>query len=191
LLSSAVVFAKLCGDPPRGQQLRQAQAEAEPAERTPGGRLRPANWDHILVQGRTTATQKVVNYFLLISRRISKQQGSAMVLPMSPYDIADHVGIAVETVSRATEAELLNALLSTKVYCPRRKLGVAIPIGSQPIPSINILSRHFCYLPVVPPLGRFSDFRRPNSAPPKFGGASFCPGGGAMEELTRFVNLGR
>jgi hypothetical protein len=101
-----------------------------------------------------------------------------MVLPMSRYDIADHVGIAVETVSRATEADLLNALLSTKVYCPRRKLGVAIPIGSQPIPSINILSRHFCYLPVVPPLGRFSDFRRPNSAPPKFGGASFCPGGG-------------
>ena len=57
--------------------------------------------NHILVQGRTTSTQKIACYLLSMSRRLSEQQGSSVVLPMSRYDIADHVGIAVETVSRA------------------------------------------------------------------------------------------
>ena len=57
--------------------------------------------DHILVQGRTTSAQKIASYLSLLSSRLSKQQGTAVVLPMSRYDIADHVGIAVETVSRA------------------------------------------------------------------------------------------
>ncbi|MBB5662740.1 CRP-like cAMP-binding protein [Rhizobium leguminosarum] len=57
--------------------------------------------DHILVQGRTTSTQKVGSYLSLLCRRLTEQQGTAVVLPMSRYDIADHVGIAVETVSRA------------------------------------------------------------------------------------------
>ena len=57
--------------------------------------------NHILVQGRTTSTQKIASYLLLMSRRLSEQQGTPVVLPMSRYDIADHVGIAVETVSRA------------------------------------------------------------------------------------------
>ena len=57
--------------------------------------------DHILVQGRTTSTQKIANYLKLMSRRLSQQQDGTVVLPMSRYDIADHVGIAVETVSRA------------------------------------------------------------------------------------------
>jgi CRP-like cAMP-binding protein len=57
--------------------------------------------NHILVQGRTTSTQKIASYLFLMSRRLSEQQGHSVVLPMSRYDIADHVGIAVETVSRA------------------------------------------------------------------------------------------
>jgi CRP-like cAMP-binding protein len=56
---------------------------------------------HILVQGRTTSTQKVASYLLSISRRLSANQDIAVTLPLSRYDIADHVGIAVETVSRA------------------------------------------------------------------------------------------
>jgi CRP-like cAMP-binding protein len=58
--------------------------------------------DHILVQGRTTSTQKIASYLLLMSRRLSAQPDEApMVLPVSRSDIADHVGVAVETVSRA------------------------------------------------------------------------------------------
>jgi CRP-like cAMP-binding protein len=57
--------------------------------------------NHILVQGRTTSLQKIASYLSSMSRRLSTQQDGAVNLPMSRYDIADHVGIAVETVSRA------------------------------------------------------------------------------------------
>jgi CRP-like cAMP-binding protein len=43
----------------------------------------------------------VASYLLSISRRLSANQDIAVTLPLSRYDIADHVGIAVETVSRA------------------------------------------------------------------------------------------
>lgn len=57
--------------------------------------------DHIVVQGRTTSTQKIASYLLLMSRRLQEEQDGPVILPMSRYDIADHIGIAVETVSRA------------------------------------------------------------------------------------------
>ena len=56
---------------------------------------------HILVQGRTTSTQKIAGYLVSMSRRLSAEHDAAVTLPVSRYDIADHVGIAVETVSRA------------------------------------------------------------------------------------------
>lgn len=55
----------------------------------------------LLVQGRTTATEKIAAYLLLMSTRLSGSKDGAVVLPVSRYDIADHLGIAVETVSRA------------------------------------------------------------------------------------------
>ena len=55
---------------------------------------------HILVQGCTTSTKKVRGYLQSMARRLPREQ-TPVKLPLSRYDIADHVGIAVETVSRA------------------------------------------------------------------------------------------
>lgn len=56
--------------------------------------------EHIVVQGRTTAREKVGSYLVRIAARGGSERTS-VVLPISRYDIADHLGIAVETVSRA------------------------------------------------------------------------------------------
>jgi CRP-like cAMP-binding protein len=57
--------------------------------------------NHVLVQGRTTASEKVGGYLAAMSRRIQRDRHGALVLPISRYDIADHLGLAVETVSRS------------------------------------------------------------------------------------------
>ena len=55
---------------------------------------------HLLIQSRITAREKVAAYLAEISRRVSTSGTNAIVLPITRYDIADHLGIAVETVSR-------------------------------------------------------------------------------------------
>jgi CRP-like cAMP-binding protein len=55
---------------------------------------------HLLVQGRTTAIEKVGGYLVSMCGRLAEGPSDALVLPVSRYDIADHLGIAVETVSR-------------------------------------------------------------------------------------------
>jgi len=60
--------------------------------------------NHLLVQGRTTASEKVRGYLVSMCHRIKNDEYGALVLPVSRYDIADHLGLAVETVSRAMTA---------------------------------------------------------------------------------------
>ncbi|MBD3744586.1 MAG: helix-turn-helix domain-containing protein [Sphingopyxis terrae] len=55
---------------------------------------------HLLVQTRITAREKVGAYLAAMSRRVKPSGTNAIVLPITRYDIADHLGIAVETVSR-------------------------------------------------------------------------------------------
>ena len=57
--------------------------------------------NHLLVQGRTTALDKVGGYLLLLRERTPQSSSNGLFLPISRYDIADHLGLAVETVSRA------------------------------------------------------------------------------------------
>jgi len=59
---------------------------------------------HSLVQGCTTALEKVSAYLLELLSRLCPQHRCELVLPISRYDIADHLGIAVETVSRSMTA---------------------------------------------------------------------------------------
>lgn len=56
---------------------------------------------HLLVQSRITAREKVGAYLAAMTRRMKHSRTNTIVLPVSRYDIADHLGIAVETVSRA------------------------------------------------------------------------------------------
>lgn len=57
--------------------------------------------NHLLVQGRTTALDKVGGYLMLLRERTPQSSINRLSLPISRYDIADHLGLAVETVSRA------------------------------------------------------------------------------------------
>ena len=56
--------------------------------------------NHLLVQGRITAREKVRAYLGEMARRMKPAHSKAITLPITRYDIADHLGIAVETVSR-------------------------------------------------------------------------------------------
>lgn len=55
---------------------------------------------HLLVQSRITAREKVQAYLAEMGRRLKPAHTKAIALPITRYDIADHLGIAVETVSR-------------------------------------------------------------------------------------------
>ena len=55
--------------------------------------------NHLLLLGRQTAPEKVAAFLLEMNGRM-KSTG-AMALPMSRRDIADYLGLSIETVSRA------------------------------------------------------------------------------------------
>jgi CRP-like cAMP-binding protein len=55
---------------------------------------------HLLVQSRTRAPEKVGAYLVLLAKRLGSPAAD-IDLPITRYDIADHLGIAVETVCRA------------------------------------------------------------------------------------------
>jgi CRP-like cAMP-binding protein len=59
---------------------------------------------HLLVQSRITAREKVSAYLAAMTRRMQRNRSNTIVLPVTRYDIADHLGIAVETVSRTMTA---------------------------------------------------------------------------------------
>jgi CRP/FNR family nitrogen fixation transcriptional regulator len=55
----------------------------------------------LLILGRVTALQKVGAFILQIAARLSDGDTDKVALPVSRYDIADYLGLSVETVSRS------------------------------------------------------------------------------------------
>ena len=57
--------------------------------------------DHLVMLGRQTAIERVAAFLLLLLERNAPGRGNAVDLPMSRLDIADYLGLTLETVSRA------------------------------------------------------------------------------------------
>ena len=55
----------------------------------------------LLILGRVTALEKVSSFILKMATRLSNGDNNQVALPISRYDIADYLGVSVETVSRA------------------------------------------------------------------------------------------
>jgi CRP/FNR family transcriptional regulator, nitrogen fixation regulation protein len=77
-------------DPQLSREIRQVTFEAL-------SRLQA----QLMILGRITATEKVSSFLLTMVERLSDQTLDRVDLPISRYDIADYLGLSVETVSRS------------------------------------------------------------------------------------------
>lgn len=85
-----VAKARASADPAIASRIREMALEAT------------ARIQHlVLILGRTTAREKVGSFLLTIMERTSSRGADRVVLPTSRYDIADYLGLSVETVSRS------------------------------------------------------------------------------------------
>jgi CRP-like cAMP-binding protein len=78
--------------------------------------------DHLVMLGRQTAKERVASFLLHIAERSDAEEGLAFELPMSRQDIADYLGLTIETVCR-----MLSEL--------KRERIIAIPSSGQVVLS--------------------------------------------------------
>jgi CRP-like cAMP-binding protein len=56
--------------------------------------------DHLVMLGQQTAKERVASFLLHIAERSDAEEGLAFDLPMSRQDVADYLGLTIETVCR-------------------------------------------------------------------------------------------
>lgn len=56
---------------------------------------------HLVMLGRQTAKERIASFLLLLAERADAENGDLLDLPMSRQDIADYLGLTIETVCRA------------------------------------------------------------------------------------------
>jgi len=56
--------------------------------------------NHLMVLGRQTATERVASFLVLLWERIGDEEDDLVDVPMSRLDIADYLGLTIETVCR-------------------------------------------------------------------------------------------
>ena len=66
--------------------------------------------DHMLLLGRKTAQEKMATFLLDMAERLSKDD-EHFELPMQRSDIADHLGLTIETVSRTLTQFVRSSLI--------------------------------------------------------------------------------
>ena len=86
---------------------RDAEAVAETNPQL-AGEIREATFEalwrlesQLLIVGRVTAYEKVGAFLIEMAGRLSNCSNDHVVLPISRYDMADYLGLSVETVSRS------------------------------------------------------------------------------------------
>jgi len=56
--------------------------------------------DHLMLLGRQTALERVSSFLLSLKERLGADEGEAMEIPMPRQDMADYLGLTIETVCR-------------------------------------------------------------------------------------------
>jgi CRP/FNR family nitrogen fixation transcriptional regulator len=87
--------------------------------------------DHMLLLGRKCAREKIATFLLKISERISNKR--TIELSMSRTDIADHLGLTIETVSRTlTQLQREDVI---EIPCGRRGIVLRNPSALRQMDS--------------------------------------------------------
>ncbi len=98
--------------PHRREALENGEGNPETHRRLLKAALREisAMQDHFMMLARKSATEKVASFLMVLSERVSVQRGglSTIELKMKRADIADFLGLTIETVSR-TFTQLRNS----------------------------------------------------------------------------------
>lgn len=73
--------------------------------------------DHLIMLGRQTAKERVMSFLIRLAENAGVKDGEAVELPMNRQDMADYLGLTIETVSRVvTELKRLRLVAFPELH---------------------------------------------------------------------------